>query len=83
MLSRSARAAYLSAGTLVPCTPSLPAPVELLCEEELKDPKSALHDLGKLSKFAKLAFASPAEALPAWKKEIKESEVRPQRTVFG
>lgn len=39
-------------------------PVELLWEEELKDPKSALHDLGKLSKFAKLAFASPPEALP-------------------
>lgn len=64
-LSRSARAAYLSAGRLVLCTASLPAPVELLWEEELKAPKSALHDLGKLSKFAKLAFASPPEALPA------------------
>lgn len=83
MLSRSARAAYLSAGTLVPCTPSLPTPVELHCEEELKGPKSVLHDLGKLSKFAKLTFASPTEALPAWKKEIKESEVRPQRSIFG
>lgn len=64
-LSRSARAAYLSAGMLVLCTASLPAPVELLWEEELKDPKSALHDFGKLSKFAKLGFASPPEALPA------------------
>lgn len=64
MLSRSARAAYLSAEMLVLCTTSLPAPVELLWEEELKDPKSALHDLGKFSKFAKLAFASPPEALP-------------------
>lgn len=65
MLSRSARAAYLSTATLVLCTASLPAPVELLWEEELKDPKSALHDLGKFSKFAKLAFASPPEVLPA------------------
>lgn len=73
MLSRSARAAYLSAGTLVLCTTSLSAPVELLWKEELKDPKSALHDLGKLSKCAKLTFASPPEALPAWEREIRRS----------
>lgn len=74
MLSRSARAAYLSTAALVLCTASLTvAPVELLWEEELKDPKSALHDLGKLSKFAKMAFASPPDALPAWKREIKKS----------
>lgn len=65
MLSRSARAAYLSAGMLALSTAPLSAPEELLWEEELKDPKSALRDLGKLSNFAKLAFASPPGALPA------------------
>jgi len=37
--------------------------------EDLKAPKSALQDLGKWSKFAKLALASPPEALPAWERE--------------
>lgn len=70
MLSRSARAAYLSAGTLVLSTAALGPPAELLWEE-LKDPKSALQDLGKLSKFAKLALANP-ELLPVWRRKMTQ-----------
>lgn len=66
MLSRSAKAAYrfaekLTASTL--CT----SPTELLWVE-LNEAKSALHDLGKSSKFAKLALAIPDE-LPVERKE--------------
>ena len=68
-LSRLARAAYLSALALAPSTASLAAPVELLWDVELKDPKSALQDLGKLSKLAKVALASPPEELPVCEKE--------------
>lgn len=66
MLSRSARAAYRSAGTL-PASALCPSPTELLWVE-LNEAKSALHDLGKLSKFAKLALTSPDE-LPVEGKE--------------
>lgn len=59
-LSRLARAAYRSAGTLTAST-------ELLWVE-LNEGKSALHDLGKLSKLAKLGLASPDE-LPEEGKE--------------
>lgn len=69
MLSRSASAAYLSAGTLALSTPALGAPAEVLWDE-LKEPKSALEDLGKLSKFAKLALANPG-ALPVWRRETE------------
>lgn len=76
--SRPAKAAYLSAVALAPSRGSRAAAVELpwqqeedeegavaTAAEELKAPKSALQDLGKWSKFAKLALASPPEALPA------------------
>lgn len=62
MLSRCARAAYLSARAGLT---SLLAAAELLCQDEAKDPKSALHDLGKWSKCVKVAPASPAGAPPA------------------
>lgn len=77
-LSRWAKAAYLSAraGLMSP-----PAAVELLCEDMgAKDPKSALHDLGKWSKCAKVAAACPAAAAPpAWRRrrEMAESDERP------
>lgn len=62
MLSKLARAAYLSAvGKLALCAETLltAEAVWWLCEV-LKAPKSALEDLGKLSKWAKLAFTDPA-----------------------
>lgn len=59
MLSRSASAAYLSAGTAPPS--ALAPPPEQLAWVEPYVAKSALQDLGKLSKLAKLALASPAE----------------------
>lgn len=67
------RAAYRSAGTLAAST-LCPSPTELLWVE-LNEAKSALHDLGKLSKFAKLALASPDE-LPVRRRErIKVTEM--------
>lgn len=75
-LSRWARAAYLSARAELT---SPPAAVGLLCDEDrAKDPKSALHDLGKRSKCAKVAPASPAAAPPPAlrRREMGESDVR-------
>lgn len=60
MLSRSASAAYLSAGTAPPS--ALAPPPEQLAWVEPYVAKSALQDLGKLSKLAKLLPACPAEA---------------------
>lgn len=57
MLSRSASAAYLSAGT-APRSALAPPPEELAWAEPYVA-KSALQDFGKLSKLAKLALASP------------------------
>lgn len=68
-LSRWARAAYLSAWAELTLPP---AAVGLLCGgDRAKDPKSALHDLGKRSKCAKVAPASPDAAPPpsAWGKK--------------
>lgn len=85
MVSRSARAAYLSVGTLVvPLSLStgplgVPAVEELLWlwEEELKHPKSALQDLGKWSKLAKLlALTRPPEAVLPARDDRKESHKR-------
>lgn len=62
ILSKLASAAYLS----VVCRPALFAETLLTADavwwlwEVLKVPKSALEDLGKLSKWAKLAFTDPA-----------------------
>lgn len=60
MLSRSASAAYLSAGT-APLSALAPPPEQLAWVEPYVA-KSALQDLWKLSKLAKLALAGPAEA---------------------
>lgn len=62
ILSKLASAAYLSAV----CRPALFVETLLTADavwwvwEVLKVPKSALEDLGKLSKWAKLAFTDPA-----------------------
>lgn len=71
MLSRSASAAYLSAGMPSALVP----PPEQLAWVEPYVAKSALQDLGKLSKLAKLALASPAEP-PVGQKDMMKQGIR-------